>query len=261
MSKKLSLRFQVFLSLCSLALFAPMTSHAQIDWEDIFSNLELRVAVGSNVAFPFGKDVRHLREIFESQNAFADSVGGFEGRVLPRLGFACGFEGTYPINSSWRVGIGLRYSQKGYVQKENGSFRHPEYQYDEMVRNRFIFRVNTLEIPIQMYWLPSERFRMYSGVSIGWPIKSQAQTVKHVYSKTVVINGETDENRSTGVQRETYPIAEGVRSAHLGGLLGASVRIDSHWWIQVGGQITTPLFKDPWDIYNIVAQAGVVWQL
>ncbi len=259
--KHLQLNIRALILGYSIVLFLPIAGYAQIKWQDIYSKIELNAALNANVAFPLGKDVKHLKSTFAAQKSFSDSTVNFEGRVLPRTGFACGVEATYPLDSSWRMGVGLRYSQKGYVQKENGSFLHPEYQYDQIVTNRFAFRVNTWEIPIQMYWTPSNKFRLHSGISLGWTGKAKHQIVRHSYSKKVIINGEKDKNQSVNRQKETYSIADGVRGAQMGGLIGTSIRVRGHWWWQVSGQITTPLFKKPWNVYNIIAQTGLMWQL
>ncbi len=230
---------------------APVSSASPFEW---------RISAGSNAAFAFGSGATRLKQSFTDLAAQNDSVVAFEGKLLPRYGGYIGVEATYLFRPKWRVGAGLRFSQKGYVQEENTTFRHPYYQYDQVSHNRFSYRVNTIELPVQFYWLTNERLRLHTGFSLGGPFDAVKQQVVYQHSSRVFINGVEDSSQSTAEQTEEQSLAGHVRLFHLGYLLGASYRVLPHWWVQANGQATTTLYQQPWDVYNVVAQLGVVWQ-
>ena len=225
------------------------------------SRFGFRISAGANAAFACGKGASRLKQEFVDRTAQNDSVITFQGKLLPRFGGYVGVEVTYLLRPTWYVGAGLRFSQIGYVQEENILLRHPYYQYDQLTKNRLIFRVNVLEVPLQLSWLANKQLRLNAGFSIGGPVDFVKQQIEYQHSSRVFINGVEDVSQGTGEQVEQHSVAGHIRLIHFGYLLGVSYQVRPHWWVQIGGQMTTAVFQPPQDVSNIIAQTGLTWQL
>jgi|GEM_PF-5514533 hypothetical protein len=202
---------------------------ASAQTERFVDKLQFRTFAGARLDYPLGATFGGLRmDRKQANDALGDNYE-LSSLVLPRTAPLLGIQVGMPVSARLQGGMGVQFSQRGYVLQLKHTFEDPTYQYDEVGKQKVSFRLNTIECPVWLAFSLKKSWWLETGFVAGFNQKASAKGVYQA-EETVTINGSVDKEWSRSKQKEEVTLSEAT-TGFSPGFYGAVHRL---LWRDVG---------------------------